>query len=151
MTGSASYYEVKFSDTTKPNGQIWAGVVGDAAANAPRGRATQRWFVVWLGTANNPVDKGGGQGAGRVDPAVDPAAAATAAAAPARRRRTRTRRRRPPDGAALRSPGRCHAGAGVPSPADRRRCRECRPHAARDRAADRSDSSAESLPTPRYT
>ena len=30
MTGSASSYEVKFTDTTKPNGQIWAGVVGNA-------------------------------------------------------------------------------------------------------------------------
>jgi hypothetical protein len=49
--GGASYYEVKFSDATKPNGQIWAGVV-TAAAN-------QRWFVVWLGTGNNPVDKAG--------------------------------------------------------------------------------------------
>ena len=28
LTGSASYYEVKFSDPSKPNGQIWAGVVG---------------------------------------------------------------------------------------------------------------------------
>ena len=28
LTGTASYYEVKFTDTTKPTGQIWAGVVG---------------------------------------------------------------------------------------------------------------------------
>ncbi len=28
QTGVASYYEVKFTDTNKPNGQIWAGVVG---------------------------------------------------------------------------------------------------------------------------
>ncbi|HSS24577.1 MAG TPA: alanine and proline-rich secreted protein Apa [Mycobacterium sp.] len=53
ITGSASYYEVKFSDPSKPNGQIWAGVVGSSAASTP-----QRWFVVWLGTANDPVDKG---------------------------------------------------------------------------------------------
>jgi hypothetical protein len=51
--GGASYYEVKFSDATKPNGQIWAGVV------TPPGAANQRWFVVWLGTGNNPVDKAG--------------------------------------------------------------------------------------------
>ncbi|MGN7780290.1 alanine and proline-rich secreted protein Apa [Mycolicibacterium sp. 22603] len=59
LTGSASYYEVKFTDTNKPNGQIWSGVVGTpVAAGAPRGqRAPERWFVVWLGTANNPVDK----------------------------------------------------------------------------------------------
>jgi hypothetical protein len=57
MSGVASYYEVKFTDTNKPNGQIWAGVVGaPTAAGAPRGqRAPERWFVVWLGTATNPV------------------------------------------------------------------------------------------------
>ncbi|WP_141120307.1 alanine and proline-rich secreted protein Apa, partial [Mycobacterium malmoense] len=56
ITGSASYYEVKFSDASKPNGQIWTGVVGLPAANT--GGPPQRWFVVWLGTANDPVDKG---------------------------------------------------------------------------------------------
>ncbi|UMB71934.1 alanine and proline-rich secreted protein Apa [Mycobacterium paraterrae] len=54
--GGASYYEVKFSDATKPNGQIWAGVVSPPG---PAGAASQRWFVVWLGTSNNPVDKAG--------------------------------------------------------------------------------------------
>lgn len=58
MPGSASYYEVKFTDTAKPDGQIWAGVVGQQAVNAPRGQRNERWFVVWLGTADNPVDKG---------------------------------------------------------------------------------------------
>jgi hypothetical protein len=60
MPGAASYYEVKFTDTTKPNGQIWAGVVGSPPApGSPRGqRAPERWFVVWLGSATNPVDKG---------------------------------------------------------------------------------------------
>jgi hypothetical protein len=53
ITGSASYYEVKFSDPSKPNGQIWTGVIGSSTASPP-----QRWFVVWLGTANDPVDKG---------------------------------------------------------------------------------------------
>jgi Fibronectin-attachment protein (FAP) len=53
ITGSASYYEVKFSDPSKPNGQIWTGVVGSpSTGNAP----PQRWFVVWLGTSNDPVD-----------------------------------------------------------------------------------------------
>ena len=57
MTGVASYYEVKFTDTTKPNGQIWAGVIGSPTQpGTPRGqRAPERWFVVWLGTANNPI------------------------------------------------------------------------------------------------
>jgi len=59
MDGVASYYEVKFTDTTKPNGQIWAGVVGaPTPAGMPRGQRTpERWFVVWLGTALNPVPK----------------------------------------------------------------------------------------------
>jgi hypothetical protein len=55
ITGSASYYEVKFSDPSKPNGQIWTGVVGSPSTN---GGPPQRWFVVWLGTSNDPVDKG---------------------------------------------------------------------------------------------
>ena len=54
VAGFASYYEVKFADPAKPNGQIWTGVIGSPATNnAP----PQRWFVVWLGTANDPVDK----------------------------------------------------------------------------------------------
>jgi hypothetical protein len=59
MSGGASYYEVKFSDTSKPNGQIWAGVVGPSGPNVPPAAANQRWFVVWLGTGNDPVDKAG--------------------------------------------------------------------------------------------
>jgi len=57
MTGVASSYEVKFTDTNKPNGQIWAGVVGaPTAPGTPRGqRAPERWFVVWLGSANAPI------------------------------------------------------------------------------------------------
>lgn len=58
LSGAASYYEVKFTDTNKPTGQIWSGVVGAPVAAGTRGqRAPERWFVVWLGTANNPVDK----------------------------------------------------------------------------------------------
>ncbi len=56
LTGSASSYEVKFTDTTKPNGQIWAGVIGNAGVNAPRGQRNERWFVVWLGTSKSPID-----------------------------------------------------------------------------------------------
>jgi Fibronectin-attachment protein (FAP) len=60
LPGAFSSYDVKFTDTTKPDGQIWAGVIGDPpAANAPRGRAPDRWFVVWLGSAKNPVDRDG--------------------------------------------------------------------------------------------
>ena len=56
MPGNFSSYEVKFTDTTKPNGQIWAGVVGTAVPNAPRDQRNQRWFVVWLGTGKDPID-----------------------------------------------------------------------------------------------
>ena len=57
MSGAFSSYEVKFTDTTKPNGQIWAGVIGaPTQPNAPRDQRNQRWFVVWLGTAKDPVD-----------------------------------------------------------------------------------------------
>ncbi|BDE14189.1 MULTISPECIES: alanine and proline-rich secreted protein Apa [Mycobacterium] len=57
ISGSASYYEVKFSDANKPVGQIWTGVVGTAAGATPPTGPPQRWFVVWLGTSNNPIDK----------------------------------------------------------------------------------------------
>ncbi|BBZ76166.1 hypothetical protein MANY_15030 [Mycolicibacterium anyangense] len=56
MPGYFSSYEVKFTDTSKPNGQIWAGVVGTAVPNAPKELRNQRWFVVWLGTAKDPID-----------------------------------------------------------------------------------------------
>jgi hypothetical protein len=58
VTGSASYYEVKFSDPAKPVGQIWSGVVAVPPPNGAGGAQGPRWFVVWLGTANNPVDRG---------------------------------------------------------------------------------------------
>ncbi|MGH3522141.1 MAG: alanine and proline-rich secreted protein Apa, partial [Mycobacterium sp.] len=75
MSGSASYYEVKFSDPSKPNGQIWTGVVGPTKPNPGMG-ANQRWFVVWLGTANDPVDKVGAKAlAESVLPLLPPPAA----------------------------------------------------------------------------
>ena len=54
MGGSASSYDVKFTETAKPNGQIWAGVVGTPGSGGSD--PGNRWFVVWLGTANEPVD-----------------------------------------------------------------------------------------------
>ena len=54
LPGAAASYDVKFTDTNKPNGQIWAGVVGSAAAQ--RNQPSNRWFVVWLGTAKDPID-----------------------------------------------------------------------------------------------
>jgi hypothetical protein len=78
ITGSASYYEVKFSDASKPNGQIWTGVIGSSAASTP-----QRWFVVWLGTGNDPVDKGAAKAlAESIQPWTAPPPAAPAPGAP---------------------------------------------------------------------
>jgi hypothetical protein len=56
--GAASYYEVKFTDTNKPNGQIWAAALGTVTPRVGSQPArNDRWFVVWLGTANHPIDK----------------------------------------------------------------------------------------------
>ena len=60
VPGAFSTYSVKFTDAAKPDGQIWAGVIGTPVpAGTPRGQRTpERWFVVWLGTADQPVDNG---------------------------------------------------------------------------------------------
>lgn len=60
VPGAFNSYAVKFTDAAKPEGQIWAGVIGNPVpAGTPRGQRTpERWFVVWLGTANQPIDKG---------------------------------------------------------------------------------------------
>lgn len=58
VPGAAAYYEVKFTDTSKPNGQIWAAALGSVTPH-PGAQPTQdnnRWFVVCLGTADNPID-----------------------------------------------------------------------------------------------
>ncbi len=60
--GAASYYEVKFNDITKPDGQIWATALGSVTprqGNQPP--QDNRWFVVWLGTADDPIDKAAAQ------------------------------------------------------------------------------------------
>ncbi len=78
LSGSASFYEVKFNDAAKPNGQIWTGVIGSPAAN---GQPAQRWFVVWLGTANDPVDRGAAKAlAESIQPWTPPPAAPPPAA-----------------------------------------------------------------------
>jgi len=113
--GSASYYEVKFADPSKPNGQIWTGVVGAPAANTPNAGPPQRWFVVWLGTANDPVDKGAAKalaesirplGAPPPPPAGAPAPGAPAPGAPA-----------PAPGAPAPAPGAPAPAPGAPAPA----------------------------------
>ncbi|MGV1086375.1 MAG: APA family fibronectin-binding glycoprotein [Mycobacterium sp.] len=55
MPGAAASYDVKFTDAAKPNGQIWAGVVG-SAGNPQAHSSASRWFVVWLGTSKDPID-----------------------------------------------------------------------------------------------
>ncbi len=58
MLGSAAYYEVKFTDPNKPSGQIWAAALGSAGPHQGTQPAqNNRWFVVWLGSTNNPVDR----------------------------------------------------------------------------------------------
>ena len=57
MPGAAASYDVKFTDTAKPNGQIWAGVVGTTTTSAARVPRNERWFVVWLGTGKDPIDQ----------------------------------------------------------------------------------------------
>ena len=128
ISGSASYYEVKFSDAAKPNGQIWTGVIGSPASTAG---PPQRWFVVWLGTANDPVDKGAAKAlaesiqpcnprgpgsrsrsSGTGAPAPGAPAPAPAPGAPARRRRLRHRARPPPE----KSPRRRHPRHSRPCP-----------------------------------
>ncbi|MDA2892581.1 APA family fibronectin-binding glycoprotein [Mycolicibacterium sp. BiH015] len=47
MSGVASYYEVKFTDRALPDGQIWAAVIAGK---------TSRYFVIWLGQPDFPVD-----------------------------------------------------------------------------------------------
>ncbi len=81
ITGSASYYEVKFSDPAKPTGQVWTGVVGSpSAGNGP----PPRWFVVWLGTSNDPVDTNAAIAlAQSIQPWAPPAAPAPAPGEPA--------------------------------------------------------------------
>src|SRR5579875_1117924 len=117
VSGSASYYEVKFSDTSKPNGQIWTWVVGPSASSTRQGAQqnaqNQRWFVVWLGTANNPVDKTAAKALAESirpwtpppAPAAPPPAAPAAPAAPP-----------PPNAPAQPNQAPAGAPAGAPAP-----------------------------------
>jgi hypothetical protein len=123
LPGAFSAYDVKFTDTNKPNGQIWAGVVGNATPTVapgqpitPRGQRNERWFVVWLGTANNPVDKGAAAAlASSIRPWSPPAAPQpepNAAPAPAEASAPAPDQNAAP--APANAPGRPPVGVGVP-------------------------------------
>ena len=56
MSGYASSYEVKFSDTTAERADLGRRG-GQRVPNAPRDQRNQRWFVVWLGTGKDPIDQ----------------------------------------------------------------------------------------------
>jgi hypothetical protein len=120
ITGSSSFYEVKFSDPSKPNGQIWTGVV--SAPNAAAGGPPQRWFVVWLGTGNNPVDKVGAKALAEsilpfaAPPAAGPAPGAPAPGAPAPGA-TAPGAPAPVPGAPAPAPGQAPASEVTPTPA----------------------------------
>jgi hypothetical protein len=55
-------------------------VIGPSGPNVPPAVANQRWFVVWLGTGNDPVDKAGAK---TLAESVLPLLAPPAAPAPA--------------------------------------------------------------------
>lgn len=123
LPGNFSAYDVKFTDTNKPTGQIWAGVVGNATPTVgsgqpltPRGQRNERWFVVWLGTANNPVDKGAAAAlANSIRPWSPPAAPPVdpnAAPAPADQNAPAPNANTQP--APNNAPGRPPVGVGVP-------------------------------------
>ncbi len=82
MPGVASYYEVKFTDTNKPNGQIWAGVVGSPAEpGTPRGQRDPGTLVRRLaGHREQPDPAPRGDHARQLDPAIHGAASAAPAA-----------------------------------------------------------------------
>jgi hypothetical protein len=123
MPGAFSAYDVKFTDTNKPTGQIWAGVVGNATPTVaagqpitPRGQRNERWFVVWLGTANNPIDKGAAvtlaQSIRPWSPPAPPPPDPNAPAAPADPNAAPADPNAPP--APNNAPGRPPVGVGVP-------------------------------------
>jgi Fibronectin-attachment protein (FAP) len=136
VAGSASYYEVKFSDTAKPNGQIWTGVIGSPATNAG---PPQRWFVVWLGTSNDPVDKGAAKAlAESIQPWSPPAAPAPAPGAPA-------------PGAPAPPPPPAPPAPGAPAPAARAPAPGAPPPAPAPGLAPAGEVTPTLTPTPRQT
>ena len=93
LPGVTASYDVKFTDTAKPTGQIWAAVVGTAGTAAAHTQRNERWFVVWLGTSKDPVDPAAAKALAQSirsytpppPPAPDPNAPAAPAPAPGNR------------------------------------------------------------------
>ena len=70
MSGGASFYEVKFSDASKPNGQIWAGVIGPSGPNVAAGRGEPALVRGVAGHWERPGGQGGSHDAGRIRPSA---------------------------------------------------------------------------------
>lgn len=52
LPAASVYYDMKFDDSQREDGQIWTGVVG---------HDVNRFFIVWRGAASSPVDKSAAQ------------------------------------------------------------------------------------------
>jgi hypothetical protein len=52
LPAASAYYDMKFDDPQREDGQIWAGVVG---------HDVNRFFVVWRGSASSPIDRAAAQ------------------------------------------------------------------------------------------
>ena len=103
MPGAFSAYDVKFTDTNKPTGQIWAGVVGNATPTVAPGqphdsaRPAQRAVVRGLARYREQSGRQGrSRDARQFHPAVESAAATRAGPEQLRHRRIRMRHRRIP-------------------------------------------------------
>lgn len=52
LPAASAYYDMKFDDPQREDAQIWAGVVG---------YDTNRFFILWRGSASSPIDRAGAQ------------------------------------------------------------------------------------------
>lgn len=52
LPAASAYYDMKFDDPNREDGQIWAGVVG---------YDTNRFFILWRGSASSPIDRAAAQ------------------------------------------------------------------------------------------
>ncbi|WP_157897276.1 APA family fibronectin-binding glycoprotein [Mycobacteroides franklinii] len=52
LPAASAYYDMKFDDAQREDAQIWAGVVG---------YDTNRFFILWRGSASSPIDRAAAQ------------------------------------------------------------------------------------------